>query len=180
MSEAGKVLAFRMPQETAALIEHFAKSRGETMSSYLLHNTLDGALNFESCRAIDTLTDFASITAGRFEHLGKESYTPEEITQMLAETQRVYITQRLQPFLEQSKRRCKVAVNCYLNDFVEDFSELGIDSFIINNCIVRIYDTLHEAGLITDEEWEDKTNFYNAYMSTTGRELLQQERSQQA
>jgi hypothetical protein len=167
----GKVLSFRAPEQSKDLIERYAKNNGQSMSNYLLHSTIDQAMNFEWCRAVEVLNDFSRIAAGRLEALEKESYTAAEVAEVLAEMNHVYAKQRLESFLAYTKRHCKVAVDAYLNDYLEDYA--GIEAFVINNCLVKIYDSLKLAGLISEAEHAEKTAFYEAYMSIEGKEILQ-------
>ena len=175
--DRGSTFIFRVPTELRELVEHQAKQNGQSLSNVLLYNSLDIAMDFEKNRHMTILADFADILIGRFETIGqdKESFTADEIKKIMLKTINVYNEQRLSRKLRIVRNYCKMAIDCYLNDHVEDYG--GVDGFIINQCVVKIYDSLYQAGIINEKEHADKTAFYELYMSLEGNDLLTQKLS---
>lgn len=169
-----KVVSFRAPQQMHELLEKMAKAKGQSISNFLLYAMLDQAMNFEETRQIDMLTNFSSLIQSHIELIAenKDSLSIDEVKQAVKDTYMFYTNKRLRPFLNHSKNYCKTAMDCYMFDYVEDYG--GIDGFIINNCLVKIYDSLYQMDLISKAEHEEKTQFYVAYMSMEGEKILQQ------
>lgn len=170
-----RVVSFRAPQHMVELLEKMAKAKGQSISTFLLYNMLDQAMNFEATRQIDMLSDFSSLLEGRIEIIagGKDLIRADEIKQAVKDVYLAYTQGNRQThFLNHSKNYCKTAMDCYMFDYAENFG--GLDGFIINNCLVKIYDTLYQMDIITKAEHEEKTQFYTAYMSMEGEEILKQ------
>ena len=156
------VVSFRTLNTVNKFSEKTAKKQGLTKSEFLAMNALDSALSFEKTRHMDTLVDFISILQPYLITLGIDE---ETTSKALAKIMDSYCRERLSPHMKLQRHLTDIAIRSYLQDYTEEFE--GKEGFIINQCIVSIYDQLLENNLIDKAEWEEKTNFYNLYMQET-------------
>lgn len=167
---------FKTSPEIAQLIEAEATKQGyQTKSAFLTMAVMDALIGFEAVRHKDTIADFLDIIEPRLTSLINDKELASALVSLIKKLQAVYCQERLLPLMRQQKRLTDTAVLSYLqgDDIVE---QTGVDGFIVNNCLVSIYDKLFANGVISQEEWEQHTQHYSMYLQHgEGAQLLKQQ-----
>ena len=172
MTNEKTVVSFKTTQVVNELCEMVAKKNGHSKSEFLAMNAIDTAMNFERTRHMDTLVDFLDLALPYITQ-DMDEENAAKLIEKLTTIQKSYCTQRLDSHIRVQRHLTNIAIRFYLQDYIEELGDTT-DCFIINQCIKGIYDNLHSFGLITTEEWQEKTQFYNLYMEETGLKLLHQ------
>lgn len=167
---------FKTSPEIAQLIELEASKRGyQTKSAFLTMAVMDALIGFEAVRMKDLIADFLDIIVPRLTSHVNDKELADGLIGLLKKLQAVYIKERLLPLMRQQKRLTDTAVLSYLDgdDIVE---QTGVDGFIVNNCLVSIYDKLFANGVIDHKTWEEHTQHYSMYLEHgEGAQLLKQQ-----
>ena len=172
MKEAKTVVAFKTPETVNELCEKAARMKGRTKSEFLSMNVLDSVIGFERTRHMDTLADFNSILQPHIVALGVEE---EAASKTLAKIMESYCKERLSPHMRLQRHLTDIAIRSFLEGYMDEMDGLDAkENFIINQSLAAIYDYLHQNGLMSKEDWQEKNLSYNLYMDEVGRKLLHQ------
>jgi hypothetical protein len=168
-------VAFKTSPQIAQLIEAESQKQGyENKSEFLTHAIMDSLAGFEAVRHKDTITDFLNIISPSIASRLNDKDRVADLMRDLKSLQRVYIKERLTPHMRLQKHLTDHAVQSFLQG--ENIVECtGIEGFIVQNCLQAIYDKMAVRGVISHEEWEERTQHYSMYMEHgEGLQLLKQ------
>jgi len=172
MKKVKKAVAFKTTETVNVLCEKAARMKGRTKSEFLSMAALDSVIGFERTRHMDTLVDFISILQPHIVALGVEE---EAATKSLAKIMESYCKERLSPHMRLQRHLTDIAIRSFLEGYMDEMDGLDAkENFIIHQSLAAIYDHMHESGLISEEEWLEKTRFYNLYMDHEGAKLIHQ------
>lgn len=159
-----QMINFKTSPEIAKLIEVETEKRGyKTKSEFLTMAVMDALIGFEAVRHKDTLTDFLDIALPRLTSQGMNKDVAVALIKELKALHRLYIKERLLPHMRLQKHLTDTAVQSYLqgDDIVE---QTGYEGFIVQNCLVSIYDKMFANGIIDRADWENHTQHYSMYL----------------
>lgn len=172
MKNESVVVAFRTSETVNELFEKTAKKKGRTKSEFILMAAMDAILDFDKVRHQDTICKFCiSITPFLTRNMSQDE--ANKFIEELGAMQNEYTQKMLGAHMTLQRHLTDVSIRSFLQDYMEDMAGMNDqDTFIIHQCLVTIYDYLYQNGLLSEEEWREKTLFYENYMNETGSKLI--------
>jgi hypothetical protein len=167
-------VSFRITEAVKQIVELTSKKKGLSKSDFLTMQSIDSMMNFEKMRTMSVLSDFldVSLSLPYLITQGMSKEEAEKSIQIMTKLQANYVKNRLQPYMRYQRHLTDIAIRWYLQDYSEENTD-DKDTFIINQCLQGIYDTLALHDLYPREKWEEKNQAYTLYMEE--QKILQQE-----